>query len=132
MDSAGLQPNVLFMECLFLFQLQCHADVGWHPTSVMKSQCCAMARSYITSHRLKQISFSFHYELPTDRFVLLGITLLFSESKQGREWALDCRGAVDGVDQPACLLVRPKATKQTLHLHFLMLHLNAVANRFWC
>ena len=90
-----------------------------------------MARYYITSHRLKQISFLCDHEQQTDRFVLLGITLLLSELKQGRAWVLDCRGVVDSVDQPACLLVRPKATKQSLHSHFLVLHFNAVANRFW-
>ena len=97
-----------------------------------KSTMSGMARYYITPYRLKQISFLCDPERQTDRFVLLGITLLFSESKQGRAWVLDCRGIVDSVDQPACLLVHLKVTKQALHSHSLVLDSSAVANQLWC
>ena len=102
------------------------------PLFCNKSTMSGMARYYITPYRLKQISFLCDPERQTDRFVLLGITLLFSESKQGRAWVLDCRGIVDSVDQPACLLVHLKVTKQALHSHSLVLDSSAVVNQLWC
>ena len=119
------QPNFLFMDCLFFVvavSCGCWTDIAsascivysaralrghkfckffkrTGPLFCDESTMSGMARYYITPYRLKQISFLCDPERQTDRFVLLGITLLFSESKQGRAWASGWRRALGSADR---------------------------------